>query len=534
MNSIGLAVAVVCGVALGLVMLAGYPGGLDTGYGWALLGLALAATMAATIARSNRRPLWTGLLVAFALAGLGRALLTHPPVTSADLAYYNSSPTGPTVEVQGIISSEPTFSDRAQSVRISATGIKTKSNTASLTIAGDMIAVVPRYPELAIGDNLLVSGKLTEPPSFSGFDYAAYLAGQGVFSYMNFPKVTARGSEDVGLDAYIIAQRIAARHTLQNALAEPEASIAVGVVTGDRTSISAAVQAAFRTSGTTHILAISGENITLMVGLLWLFFSGGPVKRRLPIVLAFTVILFILIYTLFTGATPSVVRAAIMAVVLLLGPIVGRRYDPMAALAVSAAIMVLFDPRLLGDAGFLLSFGAMFGIATVSPLLQAFLTQLRIPFMLSIPISVSLGAVAATIPLSALLIGQVSLVGPLATLTSDFALAPLMLSGIGAILLGVVSAQASAILGLLTWVSAGWLLASAQLWASLPFASVNTSGVTTFELAIYYVALIAVIAVLSNPQRRARLKLITPGAGTAVLAAGAVVVWVVALFLLVT
>jgi competence protein ComEC len=272
--------------------------------------------------------------------------------------------------------------------------------------------------------------------------------------------------------------------------------------------------------------------IATMVGLLWLFYSGGPVKRRLPAVLAFTVILFIVIYTLFTGATPSVVRAAIMVTVLLLGPVVGRRYDPVAALSVSAAVMVLFAPELLGDTGFLLSFGAMLGIATVSPVLQEFLTRIRIPYIVAIPISVSLGAVAATIPLSALLIGQVSLVGPLATLTSDFALAPLMLSGIATILLGVVSAQAAAITGLLTWVSAGWLLASAQLWASLPFASISTGGVTMFQLVTYYVVLVAVIMILANPQRRARLQHLAPGAGTAVLAAGAVVVWAVALFLL--
>jgi competence protein ComEC len=240
------------------------------------------------------------------------------------------------------------------------------------------------------------------------------------------------------------------------------------------------------------------------------------------------------LYTLFTGATPSVVRAAIMVTVLLLGPVVGRRYDPVAALSVSAALMVLFSPQLLADTGFLLSFGAMLGIATLSPALQQLLTHLRIPFIFAIPISVSLGAVAATVPLSALLIGQVSLVGPLATLTSDFALAPLMLSGIAAILVGVVSAQAAAIVGLLTWVSAGWLLASAQLWASLPFASIGTGGVTTFQLVTYYVVLAAVIMVLANPQRRARLKRIAPGAGTVLLGAGAVVVWVIALFLLVT
>jgi competence protein ComEC len=99
---------------------------------------------------------------------------------------------------------------------------------------------------------LTLSGHLTQPPSFSDFDYAAYLARQGVFSYMSFPKVANLGrNEEVGIAAYIVGQRASARRVLQATVPEPEASIAVGVVTGDRSSISDQVQTAFRRSGTT-------------------------------------------------------------------------------------------------------------------------------------------------------------------------------------------------------------------------------------------------------------------------------------------
>ena len=85
----------------------------------------------------------------------------------------------------------------------------------------------------------------------------------------------------------------------------------------------------------------------------WRGSSSGAArtKRRMSAWLALLVILLVVVYTIFTGASPSVVRAAIMGSVLLLGPVVGRRYDPTAALAVSAALMIALDPNLLADRG---------------------------------------------------------------------------------------------------------------------------------------------------------------------------------------
>src|SRR3954463_10100517 len=99
MNSIGLAVALVCGSALGLLVVGLYPAGLDPNYGQILLVLALATAIPAILARASNRLLWTSLLIGFFLLGVGRSLLIHPPVTSADLAYYNSAPSGPFVTV---------------------------------------------------------------------------------------------------------------------------------------------------------------------------------------------------------------------------------------------------------------------------------------------------------------------------------------------------------------------------------------------------------------------------------------------------
>src|SRR5437762_2070911 len=165
-SSIGLAVGLVCGSALGLLLISLYPAGLDPNYGIIILALALAALLASILGWGTttqaRRTMWAGLLMAFVFIGCGRALLIHPPVTPSDLAYYNSgaqkvsgttivTPTSTTrdavVVVTGLVSAEPVFSDRSQRLRISARSIELSDNVRALAIGGDMYAIVARYPE---------------------------------------------------------------------------------------------------------------------------------------------------------------------------------------------------------------------------------------------------------------------------------------------------------------------------------------------------------------------------------------------------
>src|SRR6185436_11559270 len=98
--------------------------------------------------------------------------------------------------------------------------------------------LVGRYPEYSPGDRLSLVGALTPPPEISEFDYEAYLAAHGIYSYMYFPGVKALGSERPN-DARQLFQaaRANVRAALQHSVAEPEASLAVGVVVGDRSSM---------------------------------------------------------------------------------------------------------------------------------------------------------------------------------------------------------------------------------------------------------------------------------------------------------
>ncbi|HET9493294.1 MAG TPA: ComEC/Rec2 family competence protein [Chloroflexia bacterium] len=488
MHSVQFAVSFVLGCGVGLFVAGLRPGGIPPHYGWALLACAALAALAGLVGRPSGRALAAAGVVSSVLFGAALTLLAHPPLTPSNLAWYNGAAGKEPVTVLGEVAAAPVPTDRSLRVRVSARQLALPGEPPR-EVSGDLLAVLPRYPEYSEGERLSVTGVLTAAPSFGTFDYAGYLARQGIGSYMTFPKVRPAGvTGETGPSRLVSSLRGRAAAALRRHLPEPQAAVTVGVVTGDRSSMSREVLDSFKVSGTYHLLAISGQNIALLVGIVMLAFGRGG-RRRPAVWLTLAVIALLAGYAAFTGAAPSVVRASAMGAIMLLGPVVGRRYDPVAALCVTAAFMLALDPNLLLDAGFQLSFAAMAGISAISPMLMAALLARRVPAVVALPLAVSLGAQAASVPLGAMWTGQVSLVSPLATLAGDLALAPLMIAGILTALLDLIGLGAvAAIPAAAAWASAGWLLESARLWASVPGASVGVD-VPPAVAVVYYVTL---------------------------------------------
>ena len=178
-----------------------------------------------------------------------------------------------------------------------------------------------------------------------------------------------------------------------------------------------------------------------------------------------------------------------MGAVLLLAPVVRRRYDVMAALALSAFVMSLVDPDVLQDAGFQLSFGAMLGIALVAPRIMALSNKIKVPRPVAGVLATGLGAQLFTLPLLAILTGRVSLVSSFATFAVEFTLLPLMIVGTLAGIAGTFILPLGQALGLLVWPAAAWMVQWVRFWASLPWASVDLPVQGLFWVVAYYAAL---------------------------------------------
>lgn len=334
-------------------------------------------------------------------------------------------------------------------------------------------AWLPRYPPVALGDVVRFTGQLEPAPTEGGF--ADYLARSGIGWTSK-----ARSMERLGADGSPLAAlegvRRGAAELIARALPEPQAGLGAAMMIGLRDLVSRDVAADFRAAGLSHVVAISGWHISLLGAVVSGLFSGIGRRPRSAIVL-----LAIVSYSILAGASPSIMRAAVMASVVLLARESGRAGQAAAALALTCAAMLLADPQTVTDVGFQLSVAATAGLLVWSRRLHEWLAgrlPRQTPGWLLEALSVSLAAQAATLPLVLYHFGSLSLVAPLANLLVAPIVAPAML-------LTVVGLAAGALIGLglpaivlapVTLVGAlgiGALTGIAHLAAGLPFATVQ-------------------------------------------------------------
>jgi competence protein ComEC len=331
-------------------------------------------------------------------------------------------------------------------------------------------ATLPAFPAVRAGDTVEVRGRLRPPPDDDG--YGEYLRRTGATGSLDATSVAVL-APPAGLS--LQPMRDAAGDALRVALPEPEAGLAAGILIGLRERVDRSLAADFATAGASHVVAISGWNIAIVAGLVGAVMRGRS-RRFVAIVVGGT----ILAYVLAAGASPSVVRAAVMAGVVLLAHESGRAGRAPAALALAAFAMLATEPAMIGDAGFRLSVAATAGLLAWATPLGRWIGGLaggRIPGWLAEGLGISLAAQAATLPDVLVTFGRLSLVAPAVNL----AVVPLVPAAMGAgvlamaggalAMLGLPGTLAT-ILGLPGWLLLHVIVAVVRIAAGVPFAAV--------------------------------------------------------------
>lgn len=224
---------------------------------------------------------------------------------------YISNFTGQSVPAQitGIVVDYPDQRDQIVNLRVRAESMQGRKGEPPITLTGSFLAKAPVETRISYGDRILVVGFLKVPPEDEDFNYREYLFRQGIDVYMTRAEVVVleagQGSKFLGV---IYGLKTRALNTLYRLWPDPEASLLAGILLGIESGISDQVQKAFRETGTTHIIAISGFNITIVAGFFSRFFSRIMNPRRG----AAAALIGISIYTILVGADAAVVRAAVM------------------------------------------------------------------------------------------------------------------------------------------------------------------------------------------------------------------------------
>ncbi len=400
---------------------------------------------------------------------------------SGALRFFISNQAGTIIPAEAIPKTFDVFVDdvdhRVQEQRLTVHALQSRQDEVS-NHSVRLLLSAGLYPEYAYGDMLRVQCKKLEVPKKDS--YGKYLRLHGIDVLCRFPSVQIlrRNTGNFVLASVFGIRELFVRR-LQQLFPEPQAALAGGILLGAKQGIPHAVTLAFQRTGVSHILALSGYNITVVITSVFAVCLAIGVPRRK----AFWLVLAgLLAFLLITGLSASVVRAAIMGTIVLLARHLGRRSTPLYALVFSATVMTLLNPYvLLDDVGFQLSFFATAGLFWIASWFKRRLTFVSTTLGLRDALSSTLGATTATLPLMLVRFGSISLVSPLTNvLVVPIVPLTMLLTAVGIVLPFVGTLIAS-----FAWLAMTWILTATEILSRLPFAA--TTDVPLWVLLLLYV-----------------------------------------------
>ncbi len=461
---------------------------------WAIAFAACAAPAALALLRKDRTLLLCALAFGAVFAGgVARELHRHDAPPADAVSHLN----GRDLHLRGVVREDPDRGDTSQRFAVSVR--EALVDGAWQPASGGVLVRAGILPAYRAGDVVELEGTVDPPPVLEEFDYAAYLARKDIRSVAEYPQFRRIGRDEPGpLRALQLGVRRSLSRGLSVALPEPQASLAQGVLLGQRSALPDDVSDALNTTNTSHLVVVSGSNVVL-VSAFFVTVLAWIVGRRPAGLLS---IAAVLAYCSLIGFSPPVLRAFAMGVLLVIATATGRRTSGMTSILAAAALMAGLDPPILRDVSFQLSFSATAGIIYLSSPLRHALVQLTgaiirrddVPQWLGgavlEPAAVTIAAIIATTPLLALNFERVSLVGlPANMLIVPFFSLILVTSLLAAI--GGLLPYAHLAAAFPAYVAFSYWLIVTEWMAALPAAAATIDGFgARWALASY--ALIAV------------------------------------------
>ena len=408
------------------------------------------------------------LVVFFTFGGL---LFQSRQVHLKANSLYQKNDFGYSVQMTGIVCDAPDNREKLILTKIRLSSYKDRSDRPIRSSESIMIFLPPKI-QMEIGDKLTLNGYPITPMDDEEFSYKDYLASQGIFTMLQYPQVVSiEPSGAYRLQRILYRFREKSLRILADLYPMPESALVQGILLGNDNQLPAELKQSFQNSGTSHIIAISGFNIAIIAGLAISFFGKWFGKWKGAIAALFAIIL----YTILVGASPSVVRAAIMGSLSLAGILIGRRNSGLNTLSLTAAAMLAADPYLLWSVSFQLSVTATLGLVLFGNYIQ---TKIQTILKKILPLEktknvgswigeylfLTLATQITTIPVLLFHFHQLPLTSLLANPVVLPAQPLLMTTSLLALALAWISP------GLGQWIS----------WISLPFISYTIHAVTWF------------------------------------------------------
>jgi len=401
----------------------------------------------------------------------------------------NLSENGKNISGNFIVQKEPEISGKMQRIIVKNGDYK-------------IMITAPIYPEYFYGDEVRLSCALKIPKNKT-FDWRMYLAKDDILYECDKPKIEsspAGGRENKGNKAYRFILKIKNKlgENIEKLIPAPQSGLMIGLILGGDDKLSKDIQNNFSTTGMTHIVAVSGYNVTIVAEYLMLLGIFIGLWRRQAFWFA---VAGIILFIAMTGFPSSAVRAGVMGILLIWAMKNGRLANSQNAIIFAAAVMLLINPLLLRwDIGFQLSFLATLGIIYVYPVFQNYLikrveTGLKPVSTLAEILFLTLSAQIFVLPVILFNFQKLSLISPLANLLVLPIIPLTMLLGFVAVISSFIFYPLAQIFSWLAYLPLKYETTVIDYLASLKYSSIEVH-LSWWGVVIWYIVLILIISAL--------------------------------------
>lgn len=445
-----------------------------------------------------------GFIVPFVFLGLAFGVASVDVSNRSRNVHTLDSFLGQVVRVDGVVVGEPDVREENTNIVLE---VQSVTQGAAQGIPPKMVSIlahIPSYPIVQYGDSVSLTGKIAVPKKLAGangerpFDYRAYLAKDSINYEMSFSKVSVV-AHDKG--NFVFKKLLDLKQLLMSNIArvipEPESSLAGGIVLGAKQSLGKEWMQKFRDAGLAHIVVLSGYNISVVASVIGRAVSFLPFTARLG-ASAISIILF----ALMVGGGATVLRATLMALVVILARAMGRESEALRVLIFVGWLMVMINPMILFyDVSFQLSFLAALALVTLAPLIEKYFLFVKSAVLREILVT-TIATQIFVAPILLYQMGTFSLVG----LVANLFVLPLIPTVMLLVSLVAVIAPVPLLSALVVYPAQfllSYILYVVEIGSRISFANIQFASFGIILLTISYIIIFVVCVMLrKNPEAK--------------------------------
>ncbi|MBP6925913.1 MAG: ComEC family competence protein [Candidatus Pacebacteria bacterium] len=447
----------------------------------------LLCALACSLFEDSKKIVWALVFIGAILLGMLRMgyVASRDMHSRAALEHFS----GMRVTAIGIVDKNPDIRLDTQKIVVALESVTTKNSSEVLVQDTHILVSLNRYEKIDYGDRVQLEGVLTVPKNFVSdtgreFDYENYLAKDNIFFQMFQPDITIVDTDN----GNIITERMfrikgALVAVVNRIFPQPAGALLSGELFGEKSALGGDLQTAFRRTGVIHIVVLSGFNISIVaLFIIWLL------QRFLhPRVALVCGIGGIILFALLVGGGATVVRASIMAILVIIARLIGRDYDVTRGLFIAGFFMILQNPKILVfDISFQLSFLATLSLIYIAPFVERKIGWVPTHMQLRETLVQTIAAQVFVLPLLLYSIGEFSVVAIMVNILVVPLVPMTMLFGFITALVGLVSPVLAMAPFVIAYLFLKLQLVFVDWFSSLSFAAMNVPPIPLgFVLVLY-------------------------------------------------